>query len=354
VKYLFLALSLAASLLLHQPAFAGLAPPIPIERIPRDQPPEVSAQSWIVFDEVQDVVIAEKDADQRRPMASTTKIMTGLLAFELGDPDMPVVVSERAAAIGEAEVGLLPGETLRLGTLTTALLVRSANDAAMAVAETISGSVESFVEEMNRRAASLGLINTRFANPHGLDAADHYSSARDLLTLARAAMQHEEFAASVGLVQFDAGRAPDGTPRVVETTNLLLLEYQGAFGIKTGYTSRAGLVLVGAAERDARTMYVVVMGSEGERAHFEDSKKLLDYAFSTPGLPSLMTGSAHESERFSDRTLGVAAGLIRLELASIGLLATEPEPEATPEPVAEEPLPGLLDAFSWLWRGAGS
>src|SRR5690606_15808693 len=132
------------------------------------------------------------EPDVRRPMASTTKIMTALLALKYGSLDDFIEVSQRAADVGEAEVGLVSGEKLQMRHLVKALVVRSANDASMAVAEHIGGSVEGFVDMMNAEAEAMGLENTQFANPHGLDREGHYSSPRDLLEMGLAAMSYPE------------------------------------------------------------------------------------------------------------------------------------------------------------------
>ena len=264
------------------PAVASpLVYPVPSEDgFPLDtSPPQVTASSWILYDESSDVVLAEWDADTRRPMASITKIMTVLLALERGDLDEEVTVSAEAAGQGGQEIGLVAGETVELGALVRAAMVRSGNDAAAAIAEHIGGSIEGFVELMNERAAELGMTNTHFVNPHGLDANGHYSSARDMLTVGRAAMAMPEFvdiARSRVMVFPDT---PDGTQRSATNTNRILNSYRGVIGIKTGETPNAGLTYVGAAERDGRRLFAVVFRSVGTRAHFADAIALYEWAF---------------------------------------------------------------------------
>lgn len=303
-------------------------------RLTPPEPPTVSASSWIVYDHDADIVLGSHNPRERRAMASTTKMMTALLAIERGDLAAPVVVSERATAVGEAAVGLVAGETVPLGLLVSALVARSGNDAATAVAEHIGGSVEGFVALMNERAASLGLVDTHFANPHGLDGENHYSSAADLLTLALEVMAHPEYREWARLKEAPFPDAPDGTRRTIVTTNLMLDTYPGTIGVKTGWTGKAGLVFVAAAARHGHTIYVVVMGSQGERGHFEDTRRLFDWAF------------AH--------------------YAPLQLLAVQPtveaeqppeEPPPPPEPVlvtVERRPEGLAaslgDAFAWMAR----
>jgi D-alanyl-D-alanine carboxypeptidase (penicillin-binding protein 5/6) len=329
----------------------------------------VSAASWILYDDTYDVVLASHEADAERPMASTTKMMTALVALEAGRPDRRVVVSEEAAAAGEAEIGLVPGEELALDQLVTVLLIRSANDAAVAIAEAVSGGVEPFVAAMNATASRLGLEHTRFTNPHGLDAEGHYSSAADLLTIALAGMEEPEFARAATARAYLFPDAPDGSLRVGEATNRLLSEYDGAIGVKTGYTSPAGAVLVGAAERDGRRIYTVVMGSEYPDGHFADATALLDYGFESFGvIPLIIEGESYGSHRSGDELVPLeAAGTVEafVHLAGSGVLAPHLElqngaavlvagDDSIEAPVATDglrPLPGPIESLSWWWRG---
>lgn len=332
-------LAVTAVLLTGSPAVAvPLQFPVPPqEGLVPPAAPDVTADTWIVYDADAELVLAEQGADEERPMASTTKIMTALVALKYGDLDDQVTVSTRAADVGEAEIGLQAGERLPLDLLLTALVVRSANDAAMAVAEHIGGSVEGFADLMNAEAEELGLEHSHFENPHGLDGQNHYSSARDLLTVALAAMSYPEFRKMAATAEMAFPDAPDGTEREVIATNHLLEEYPGAIGIKTGYTREAGLVLVGAAVREGRTVFSVVMGSEGAGAHFEDTATLLDWAFKRFRTVAMLTSGEYEPPE-----------PIRVEV-------DEPVPLPEPEPVVvtrtrqvEEPPPPLLDAFTWM------
>lgn len=336
----------AAAALSPIPGSSDLHPPIP----PADYrvPPAVSAPSWIVFDATDGIVLDSQAADQQRPMASTTKMMSALVALESADLDEVVEISQRAADVGEAEIGLVAGEQLRLGDLVTTMVVRSANDAAIAVAEAIAGDVDSFVDMMNARAVSMGLTSTRFANPHGLDAEGHYSTARDLLRIAVTAMQNEQFREMVGISRFMIDPAPDGTVRVAENTNLMLGEYEGMIGVKTGFTFQAGLTFVAAAERDGRTVYVVVMGSEGPRQHFIDAAALLDFGFAGHGLVRAVSGDpvadGSRLERLArlEAVVHVASFAAGVQRASTIGPATEAVVEVP------EPLPSLSDAWLWL------
>lgn len=318
-------------------------PPPPQEGLVTPGAPTVSAASWLVFDADAGVTLASQEAEEERPMASTTKIMTALITMKYGDMDDTVTVSQRAADVGEAEVGLVAGERLPLRLLLTALVIRSANDAAVAVAEHIGGSVDGFVEMMNAEAEAMGLEHTHFENPHGLDEENHYSSAGDLLQMALAAMSYPEFRRMATTQRARFPDTPDGTERVIETTNMLLDTYPGAIGVKTGYTGRAGLVLVAGATREGRTLFSVVMGSNGRRAHFSDAGTLLDWGYERFRSVALVTSGSYEPP-----------APVRVELEEPGV----PEPE--PEPVVvtnvrrvEEPPPQFLDALGWVGRLIG-
>ncbi len=326
-----LALSVAA------PAVAApfTFPSPPREGFPDPGPPPVVAPSWILYDASADMVLAASEPDEERAIASVTKIMTALVALEKADLDEVVTVSARAAATGEKEIGLVPGEQLTLGALLKALLVASANDAATAIAEHVGGSVKGFVDLMNQKAEELGLRRTHFVNPHGLDAPNHFSSAADLVTLTVAAMEHPEFRDAVRAQILVFPDAPDGTRRVATSTNLLLGEYPGLVGVKTGFTSQAQLTFVASAKRGGRTLYAVVLGSEGNRAHFEDAAALLDYGFGEKGILWTLLARTPYAGSFSPAgpdPLTVEAGLEAL------LAVTAPE--VTSPPVASgEPVP---------------
>jgi len=219
-------------------------------------------------------VVLEHNADEERAMASVTKLMTALVVRDHTDLDDRVRISEAAADVGESEIGLVAGEVWSVRDLLAALLVRSGNDAAYALAEYVGGSIEGFAELMNEKAAELGLEHSHFMNPHGLDTDGHYTSARDLAKIGETVLADDVLSQFVrtGIIRFKP--APDGTSRVAVNTNHLLNSYPGVVGLKTGYTSKAGRVLVTAYEVEDQTFVVVVMGSED---HFGDTAAILDY-----------------------------------------------------------------------------
>ena len=244
---------------------------------PSTEPPALSAAAAVLVDMETGQVLHGVRADERRPVASLTKIMTALLVLERARLSDRVTVSEEAAApdgnLGLSELGLRPGEVVTVEDLLYALLLQSANDAAIALAEHVAGSVDRFVRMMNARARRLGLRDTRFRSPSGLDDRG-YSSAADMARLTREAYRHPGFA-RIAATRFHEIPDPDGGVRVVQNRNVLLWLYPGAIGAKTGFTSRAGYCVVAVAERKGLRLAAVVLGAPGEP--FSDAAALLDH-----------------------------------------------------------------------------
>ena len=361
------ALVAVAALIATPAAAAPLTYPSRVmEGFPYTGSPEVSAPAWILYDASADAVLASRSPNEVRPMASITKIMTGLLVVENTRPDDMVTISAKAAATGEKEIELVAGEVIEMDALFKALMIHSANDAATAIAEHIAGSVGAFVELMNTRAAEFGMEGTSFANPHGLDAPNHYTTAADMLILTRVAMQSERFADVVRARIVVMPPSPDGSLRKGTTTNLMLDWYEGALGVKTGYTSEAQLTYVGVAERNERHIYVVLLGAEGERAHFSDAINLLDYAFDSLGyFGDVALGSPYSAAKAragSDSVLVSRDVETYLHLAGQGLALETPSPlvsapESTPPIIVElarhpeTPPRSLIEIVSYWFTG---
>lgn len=272
---------LFAAVLLVTPALAAAAPEHP-----------VAAKGAILYELNTDTVLLEQDADARLYPASTTKLMTALVAMEYGNPEDIITVPAEAVD-GLFELGsasyLLAGEEISFMDLMEYMLIASGNDAANAMAIHISGSISAFADLMNNRAQELGCTNTHFVNPHGLHDEEHYTSARDLLRIAKAAMQNPTIAEIVAkdeVVLPITNKHPQTTTKY--TTNYLISRkstrdyyYEGAIGIKTGTTTPAGLCLVAACVKGDYTYYTVVLGAEkgenGERNQFIETAKLFDY-----------------------------------------------------------------------------
>ena len=237
-------------------------------------PPQVSAKSAALLDGTTGECLYEKNGDQRALIASTTKIMTGLLVCEAGDLDRTVTVPETAAGTEGSSMYLKSGETLTRCELLYGMMLHSGNDAALTLAISISGSEAAFVRQMNRRACALNLTQTHFANPHGLDSGENYSTALDLARLAQAALQNEQFRAVVSTKTITCAG------RTLTNHNKLLWRYDGCIGVKTGYTRHAGRILVSAAERGGRMLIAVTISDPDD---WRDHVSLLDYGFAVLG-----------------------------------------------------------------------
>jgi len=242
---------------------------------------EIPARSAILMDASSGRILFEQNADEPMPPASITKIMTLLLTFEaLEDgtltPDQTVTVSENAASMGGTQIWLEPGEEMALQDLIKAAAVNSANDAAMALGEAVSGSETAFVQLMNERAAELGMENTRFENPTGLDADGHLSTARDIALMSRELMRFPDALAYTS-IWMDSLR---GGETALVNTNKLVRFYPGCVGLKTGTTDGAGSCLSAAAIRDDLSLIAVSMGSPTSAERFTACRTLLDYGFS--------------------------------------------------------------------------
>jgi D-alanyl-D-alanine carboxypeptidase (penicillin-binding protein 5/6) len=243
-------------------------------------PPVLSAPSAILADLGSGQVLFARNADAKRPIASLTKIMTALLVLERSSPTDVVTVNPDAVIAqsdrpGISALGLETGERISVENLFYALLLQSANDAAVALADHVSGSEARFVKRMNARAATLGMRRTSFRSSNGLDDRG-YSTARDLATLTRAAMATNGFA-PVAATEFHSIPAPGGGERHIQNRDALLWLYPGATGVKTGYTSKAGFCVVATAERDGRRLVAVVLGAPGDA--FSDAAALMNYGF---------------------------------------------------------------------------
>lgn len=218
----------------------------------------------------------EKNADTRHAMASTTKIMTALVTLEQCELTDPVLVSSDAVGIIGSSVYLYPGERMTMESLLYALMLESANDAAAAIAIAVGGDIEGFADMMNDRASSLGLKDTHFDNPHGLDSENHYTTARELSLIAAEAMKNDIFRSIVSTYKKSIPMHDGQGTRLLINHNKLLKGYDGAIGIKTGYTSNSGRCLVSAAERNGMTLIAVTLNAPDD---WNDHRAMLDAGF---------------------------------------------------------------------------
>ncbi len=239
--------------------------------------PVITGQSAVLIDMTSGQVLYDLDKDKQLYPASTTKILTAIIAIESGHLDDVVTVSGNPPRLDGTRVYLEEGEKVTLRELVEAMMIHSANDAALAIAEHLGGSKEGFAEIMNAKAKEIGAVNSHFSNPHGLTEKDHYTTAYDLALIARYAMQNETFR------KIAASKVLDWEGQAWQTRlinkNQLLWDYEGANGVKKGYTPEAKSTLVASAERDGRSYIAVVLYSS-ETQVWKDAAKLLDYGFS--------------------------------------------------------------------------
>jgi serine-type D-Ala-D-Ala carboxypeptidase (penicillin-binding protein 5/6) len=244
---------------------------------------DLTAKAALLMDAATGRILFQKDADLRLPPASTTKVMTAIIALESGRKlDETLTVSKDATRVPPTKLYLRPGQTVSIEELLYGIMLPSANDAAVVLAEGIGGSVERYTDLMTKKAQSLGATNSHFTNPHGLTAPDHYSTARDLATIFRYAIKiplfreivHTKFSS----VSSTAVVKKKVVPRriSVRNHNRLLWDYEGALGGKTGYTMAAQRCYVGAVQRDGVTLIVSILGSTNM---WNDTKHLLEYGF---------------------------------------------------------------------------
>ncbi|WP_054949560.1 D-alanyl-D-alanine carboxypeptidase family protein [Numidum massiliense] len=238
--------------------------------------PEVSAKAAVLVDVNSGRVLYEKNADEQLPIASITKIMTAIVAIEHGNLDDIVTVSPRATRKEGSSVYLKKGERISLRHLLYGLMLRSGNDTAVAIAEFIGKSEEGFVTLMNEKAEYLGMTHSHFANPHGLDAAGHYSSARDMATLTRYALANEEFQKIVATHAIQVPDPGEKWNRKWYNKNKMLSLFPGADGVKTGYTSKARRTLVASATQSGQQLVTVTLNAPDD---WRDSSEMLAYGF---------------------------------------------------------------------------
>lgn len=264
IRAVTLIAALLAALALAAPAGAAEKPP-----------PDISAPSAVLIEAATGDVLYERAADKRRPIASTTKLMTALLTMEHAKLSDMVPASSYVAAPIESKLSLRPGEELSVADLLRGLMLESANDAAVTLAEHVSGSRAAFVRLMNRRARELKLRNTHFDNPIGLDGPGNYSSARDLARLAVVLRKHS-FIRKIAN-RTSATLTTGYRPRTIRNRNTLLAKDQEVNGLKTGHTNTAGYVLVGTRRHDRITLVSVVLGTQSMAARDADSLALLKW-----------------------------------------------------------------------------
>ena len=237
----------------------------------------LNARSCVVLDRNSKKIIFGKNEYNKVKMASTTKIMTATIIIENCDLNKTITVSKKAASTGGSRLGLKTGDKITIRDLLYGLLLCSGNDAAIALAETAAGSVQEFSNMMNNKAKELGLNNSHFESPHGLDSDNHYTTAYELALLADYALQNSTFRNIVGTKNYTI--TINGYPKNITNTNELLGNFNGVYGVKTGFTNGANRCLVTACKRGEMDIICVVLGCDTKNFRTQDSIKLIDYTF---------------------------------------------------------------------------
>lgn len=242
-----------------------------------------NAKSAILIEASTGKILFEKNADEKLHPASMTKMMSMLLIIEAIEDgvikwDQIVQVSENASSMGGSQILLETGEKMSVRDLFKGVAIASGNDAVVALAETVAGSVNNFVSMMNKRASELGLTNTNFKNPHGLDDANHYSSSRDMSIIAKELVKHKEVLEYTKIYE-DYLREDTDRKIWLVNTNRLVRFYDGVDGLKTGYTEDAGYCMTATAEKDGMRIIAVVMGEDTSKIRNQEVSEMLDYAF---------------------------------------------------------------------------
>lgn len=245
--------------------------------LPADNGISLSAECAVVINADTNGIIYGKNEQRQHAMASTTKIMTALITLESGDLDRPFTADSMALRVEGTSMGLREGDTVTRRALCYGMLLPSGNDAANAAAVNIAGSLSAFAELMNKRAAQIGMEDTHFVNPSGLDADGHYTTAYDMALLASEALKNKDFREICGLKSAKVSFGSPAADRTLRNSNKMLAMYEGCIGVKTGFTDNAGRCLVTAAERNGCTVIAVTLHAPDD---WNDHRKLLDLGFS--------------------------------------------------------------------------
>lgn len=251
-----------------------LSSSLKMHSVPTSKKIILNSYAAVVIDQNSGRILYSKNSDIRLPMASTTKIMTTIVALEKGNLNDKVIVSKKAASIGGSNAGLIAGEKISLEELLYGLMLRSGNDAAIAIAEHIGGNVDNFLKMMNEKAIEIGAFNTSFKTPHGLDADGHYTTAEDLAKITAYAMENEIFNKIVSTKEISSGISGKFN-RSYSNINKFLYRVENADGVKTGYTGGAGKCLVASVRHDYGRYICVVLNSSDR---WKDAEELVKYA----------------------------------------------------------------------------
>lgn len=244
--------------------------------------PELNARIALIYDRASGRIIYEKNGNKQTPMASTTKILTSIVILENADLKETVTIGSKAAGTGGSRLGLKKNDKITVNDLLYGLMLRSGNDAAVALAIHVGGSIEGFADMMNKKAEELGLTNSHFVVPHGLDNEGHYTTAYELAKMADYALNIPKFKEIVS--SKSATIYINGYPKAINNTNNLLGSVSGVYGVKTGFTNGAGRCLVSSCKRGELDIITVVIGANTNNQRTADTKELIEYAFNNFSL----------------------------------------------------------------------
>lgn len=271
--------------------------------------PKINSRAAVVYDRKSKKIIWGKKENERRPMASTTKIMTAIVVLENANLDDIVIVSKKAAGTGGSRLGLKTEDKITINNLLYGLLLVSGNDAAVALAEHISGSVEAFAEKMNQKAKEMNLENTHFVVPHGLDMENHYTTALELAEMADYAMNNKKFAEIVATKSKTINI--NGRSKSLINTNELLGNLEGVNGVKTGFTNGANRCLVTSVNRNGMNIIAVVLGADTKKDRTNDSIKIIEYAYKNYdiyNLEDIINEKYQEWRNINEKRINIVQG----------------------------------------------
>ncbi len=284
--------------------------------------PTLNSRRYVIFDRCSKTAIYGKDEDKQTAMASTTKIMTSLIVIEkCNNLNEVVTISSKAANTGGSTLGINTGDKIAVHDLLYGLMLRSGNDTAVALAEYVGGSIEGFATLMNQKATEIGLKNTNFVTPHGLDNPNHYTTAYELAYLTDYALKNETFAQIVK-TQYKT-ISINGNAREIKNTNeLLLSNVEGVYGVKTGFTNNAGRCLVTSVKRNDMDLIIVVLGADTRKDRAKDTLKLIDYAYKKFRMEDIESFAQKEFEMWKNINtnriyINKGSGALELSLGNI-------------------------------------
>ncbi len=287
--------------------------------------PQINSKAAIVIDRNTKRILYSKNANEKRAMASTTKIMTAIIALENSSLNQTITVSKKAAAVGGSRLGLNAGDKITMNDLLYGLMMRSGNDAAAQIAETISGGYEGFARKMNEKAKELGLKNTNFVTPHGLDNEKHYTTAYELAIITDYALNNSKFAQIVNTKTKTI--LVNGIQRNLYNTNELLGVLNGVNGVKTGFTGMAGRCLVTSCIRGDKSIIAVVLGADTKKFRTKDSIQIIEYAFNNYKTISLKDIVRAKFDRWAnENSINIIKGKKNLREFKLGKILVDKYP----------------------------